>query len=60
VEVDLTRIQFGPEEIVTAGMALARPTTPMKRGREEYETLRRRVFEALGRDGSIQRVDTSA
>jgi hypothetical protein len=52
VEVDLTREQFGPEEILTAVVALARPTTPMKRGREEYETLRRRVFEALGRDGS--------
>jgi hypothetical protein len=53
VEVDLTRDQFGPEEIVTAAVALARPTTPMKRGQEEYLTLRRRVFEALGRDGSI-------
>jgi hypothetical protein len=52
VEVDLTRDQFGPEEIVTAGAPLARPTSPMKRGREEYETLRRRVFEALGRDGA--------
>jgi hypothetical protein len=49
VEVDLTRDQFGPEEILTVGVALARPTAPMKRGREEYETLRRRVFEALGR-----------
>jgi hypothetical protein len=27
VEVDLTREQFGPEEIVTAAVALARPTT---------------------------------
>jgi len=58
-EVDLTRDQFGPEEIVTDGVALARPATPMKRGREEYETLRRRVFEALGRDGSIPRVDST-
>jgi hypothetical protein len=60
VEVDLTRVQFGPDEIVTAGVALARPTTPMKRGREEYETLRRRVFEALGRDGSIERLDNTS
>jgi hypothetical protein len=60
VEIDLTRDQFGPEETVTAGVAIARPGTPMKRGREEYETLRRRVFEALGRDSSIQRVDASA
>lgn len=52
IEVDLTREQFGPEETVTAGAALARPTTPMKRGRDEYETLRRRVFEALGGDGA--------
>jgi hypothetical protein len=52
LEVDLTRDQFGPEEILTAEVALARPTTPMKRGQEEYETLRRRVFEALGRGGS--------
>jgi hypothetical protein len=52
-EVDLTRDQFGPEEIVTAAVAIARPTTPMNRGREEYLTLRRRVLEALGRDGSI-------
>jgi hypothetical protein len=53
VEVDLTRDQFGPGEILTAATAMARPTTPMKRGRQEYLTLRGRVFEALGRDDTI-------
>ena len=60
VEVDLTRDQFGPDEVVTAGAALARPTTAMKRGRDEYETLRRRVFEALGRHGSIRPADRNS
>ncbi|WP_424888680.1 YunG family protein [Streptomyces sp. XH2] len=46
VEIDLTREQFGPEEIVTAGVVIPRPPE-IKRLREEYELLRARVLEKL-------------
>jgi hypothetical protein len=39
------------------GVIRSSPATAMKRGRDEYETLRRRVFEALGRGGSIPPAD---
>jgi hypothetical protein len=49
LEIDLTREQFGPHEIVTEGVAVARPPgNQMKRLRAEYELLRQRVFDALG------------
>ncbi|MDT0444017.1 YunG family protein [Streptomyces johnsoniae] len=47
VEVDLTREQFGPEEIVTEGVVVPRPPT-FVRLREEYELLRDRVLHKLG------------
>lgn len=46
VEIDLTREQFGPEETVTAGTAIARPPR-IERLREEYELLRTRVMTQL-------------
>jgi len=47
VEVDLTREQFRPEELVTGGQAMARPAT-IRRCQREYELLRGRVRAALG------------
>ncbi|WP_330455702.1 hypothetical protein OIB37_01750 [Streptomyces sp. NBC_00820] len=50
IEIDLTREQFGPEEIVTEGVVIPRPpVTEWRRLREEYELLRDRVMEKLGR-----------
>ncbi|MEH6378724.1 hypothetical protein V7793_30955 [Streptomyces sp. KLMMK] len=46
VEIDLTREQFSPEEIVTGGQVIPRPPE-IKRLREEYELLRERVLEKL-------------
>ncbi|MFF1650372.1 hypothetical protein [Streptomyces sp. NPDC058240] len=46
VEVDLTREQFGPEEIVVGGDVIERPAE-IVRLREEYELLRGRVVAAL-------------
>ncbi|MCQ8768243.1 YunG family protein [Streptomyces telluris] len=46
VEIDLTREQFSPEEIVTGGRVIPRPPE-IKRLREEYELLRERVLEKL-------------
>ncbi|WP_367136755.1 MULTISPECIES: YunG family protein [Streptomyces] len=46
VEIDLTREQFRPEEIVTGGVVIPRPPE-IKRLREEYELLRARVLEKL-------------
>ncbi|MFF4403177.1 hypothetical protein ACFY2W_26650 [Streptomyces sp. NPDC001262] len=52
IEIDLTREQFGPEEIVTGGVVIPRPpATEWCRLREEYELLRDRVMERLGRRG---------
>ncbi|GAA3483552.1 MULTISPECIES: YunG family protein [Streptomyces] len=48
VEIDLTREQFGPEEIVTGGTVIPRPAE-IVRLREEYELLRGRVLDRLGR-----------
>ncbi|MFI8191534.1 hypothetical protein ACIF8T_22395 [Streptomyces sp. NPDC085946] len=50
VEIDLTREQFGPEEIVTGGVVVPRPPDgELRRLREEYELLRDRVLEKLNR-----------
>ncbi|WP_328911121.1 hypothetical protein OG230_17275 [Streptomyces sp. NBC_00234] len=46
IEIDLTREQFGPEEIVTGGTVVPRPAE-IVRLREEYELLRGRVLERL-------------
>ncbi|MFJ2766437.1 hypothetical protein [Streptomyces sp. NPDC087300] len=46
VEIDLTREQFAPEEIVTGGTVVARPPE-IVRCREEYELLRSRVLAKL-------------
>ncbi len=47
VEVDLTREQFRPEEIVTPGRTLDRPAGPPRRCREQYDLLRQRVLAHL-------------
>jgi hypothetical protein len=50
IEIDLTREQFGPEEIVTGGLMIPRPPmTEWRRLRQEYELLRDRVLEKLNR-----------
>jgi hypothetical protein len=46
VEVDLTREQFRPDEVVVGGVVIARPST-IRRLREEYELLRERVLARL-------------
>lgn len=46
IEIDLTREQFGPEEVVTGGTVVPRPAEVV-RLREEYELLRGRVLERL-------------
>ncbi|MEU0280818.1 hypothetical protein [Streptomyces sp. NPDC006195] len=53
IEIDLTREQFGPEEIVTGGIVIPRPpVTELRRLREEYELLRDRVLEKLNRQSA--------
>ncbi|MBG0857652.1 hypothetical protein I2W78_38845 [Streptomyces spinoverrucosus] len=48
IEIDLTREQFRPEEVVTEGVVVPRPPiTEWRRLREEYELLRDRVMERL-------------
>ncbi len=50
VEIDLTREQFGPEEVVVGGDVIARPPVgEWRRLQEEYAILRDRVAEGLGR-----------
>ncbi|ARQ70806.1 YunG family protein [Streptomyces marincola] len=46
VEIDLTREQFAPDEIVTEGVVIPRPPT-IVRLRAEYELLRDRVLQRL-------------
>ena len=48
VEIDLTREQFAPEEIVSAGEVIPRPPH-FTRLRDEYELLRSRVLARLTR-----------
>jgi hypothetical protein len=47
VEIDLTREQFGPDEVVQEPRVLARPPGPMRRGEAEYRLFRERVLAAL-------------
>ncbi|MFD0424244.1 YunG family protein [Streptomyces parvus] len=49
IEIDLTREQFGPEEVVVGGEVIARPPGELPRLQEEYALLRDRVAEKLGR-----------
>ncbi|KIF77198.1 hypothetical protein QR77_31710 [Streptomyces sp. 150FB] len=50
IEIDLTREQFGPEEVVVGGTVIPRPpAAEWRRLREEYELLRERVAEKLSR-----------
>ncbi|MFJ2176251.1 hypothetical protein ACIQVO_17305 [Streptomyces sp. NPDC101062] len=50
IEIDLTREQFRPEEIVTGGTVVPRPpVTEWRRLVAEYELLRTRVAEKLAR-----------
>jgi hypothetical protein len=51
VEVDLTREQFRPDEVVVGGVVIARPPT-IRRLREEYELLRERVTARLAAPAS--------
>ncbi|MER0242685.1 hypothetical protein AAHZ94_11760 [Streptomyces sp. HSW2009] len=48
IEIDLTREQFAPEEIVSAGVIIPRPAE-IVRLRAEYELLRERVLAKLPR-----------
>lgn len=60
IEIDLTRGQFGPEETVTGGIVIPRPpVAEWRRLREEYELLRDRVMERLGRRGPVAPADAS-
>ena len=46
-DIDLTGDQFRPEEEVVGGTVVVRPPDAPRRHREQYERLRRRVFERL-------------
>ena len=48
IEIDLTREQFEPAELVTEGAPVPRPPVRGARLREEYEVLRGRVRAELG------------
>ncbi|MGW3654342.1 YunG family protein [Streptomyces sp. NPDC005151] len=48
IDIDLTREQFDPSEVVGQGTMVVRPPGPPNRCREQYELLRRRVFTHLG------------
>ncbi|MGW3955539.1 YunG family protein [Streptomyces sp. NPDC004752] len=51
IEIDLTREQFRPEEIVTGGIVIPRPPlSEWRRLREEYVLLRDRVLEKLNQE----------
>ena len=47
VDIDLTRDQFGPDELVQEPRVLPRQTGPLKRGEAEYLLLRSRVLARL-------------
>jgi hypothetical protein len=51
VDVDLTREQFGADEVVQEPRVLARPAGPLRRGEAQYLLLRARVLEALASPG---------
>lgn len=46
-DVDLTSDQFRPEEEIVGATVIARPPGAPRYQREQYELLRRRVFDAL-------------
>lgn len=48
-EVDLTRDQFSPDEVVSAGVVVAVPAGPPRRCRGQHALLRHRVLTGLGR-----------
>jgi hypothetical protein len=48
LELDLTRDQFHPQELVGEPQVVVRPPDAPRRCREQYELLRERVFVALG------------
>jgi hypothetical protein len=50
-ELDLTRDQFSPEEIVQAPDELTRPDGPPRRCLDQYLLLRDRVLKVLGESG---------
>lgn len=47
VDIDLTREQFGPDELVREPRVMSRPAGPLRRGEAEYRLLRSRVFARL-------------
>jgi hypothetical protein len=47
VDVDLTREQFGADEMVQEPRVLARPPGPLGRGEAQYRLFRTRVLAAL-------------
>jgi hypothetical protein len=47
LEIDLTREQFGPEEVVSGQRVVVRPDGPPKRCRAQYELLRERVLRSV-------------
>jgi hypothetical protein len=47
VDVDLTREQFGADELVQEPRVLPRPPGPLRRGEAQYLLFRARVLEAL-------------
>lgn len=60
IDIDLTREQFRPEEIVTEGIVIPRPpVTEWRRLREEYELLRDRVLEKLHQQQATAAADVS-
>ncbi|CAM5676360.1 putative protein OS=Streptomyces alboniger OX=132473 GN=CP975_01520 PE=4 SV=1 [Streptomyces alboniger] len=52
-EIDLTREQFAPEEVVTEGTVVVRPPR-INRLREEYELLRTRVLGRLEETAALR------
>jgi hypothetical protein len=50
VDVDLTRGQFRPDEVVMSGRVVVRSPGPPKRCAEQYDRLRSRVLARLGPD----------
>jgi hypothetical protein len=49
-DIDLTREQFGPDEVVQEPRVVVRPDGPLRRGEAQYLLLRSRVLARLGLD----------
>jgi hypothetical protein len=47
LEIDLTRNQFRPEEVITEQRVVVRPDGPPKRCRAQYDLLRERVLRSV-------------